>query len=87
LFDRAHYAEATVLGETLADHLFVTRFEDVQGQRGAGKQDDIEREQGDQSVQEVSGGEHGHVLSPKRARTGALRLIVSQRLTSRVTEE
>jgi len=72
LFDSAHYAEGTVLGETLANHFFVARFEDVQGQRSTWKQDDIEREQGNEGVQAVSGGKHGRVLLAKRARTGAM---------------
>jgi len=40
----ANYAERTALGETFADHLFVARLEDVQGQGSTGKEDDIERE-------------------------------------------
>jgi hypothetical protein len=40
-----------MLGEAFRNQLFVPRFEDVQGQRRGGEQDDIEREQGDEGVQ------------------------------------
>jgi hypothetical protein len=46
LLDGADYAEGAMLGEAFADHFFVTRFEDVQGQGSVGEQNDIEREQG-----------------------------------------
>ncbi len=45
LLDRAHDAEIAMLGEALANHFFVSRFEDVQGQGRAREQDDFEREQ------------------------------------------
>ena len=65
LLDNAHHTEGAMLGQTLADHFLVAWFEDVQGQRSAGEQDDIEREQRDEGVQGVSGGERG--LSAKGA--------------------
>lgn len=39
----ADYAEQCFLFQTLADHLLVPRFEDVQRQRGAREQDNIQR--------------------------------------------
>ena len=42
----AHHAKGAMLGETLANHFFVARFENVQGQGSAGEQDDVERKQG-----------------------------------------
>jgi hypothetical protein len=35
-----------MLGEAFGDHFLIARFENVQGQRSAGEQDDFEREQG-----------------------------------------
>jgi hypothetical protein len=49
----------------------------VQGQRSAGEQDNVEREQGDKGVQEISGGS-----ACVRANMSAPSLIVRQRLTS-----
>src|SRR5580700_11646680 len=46
LLDRAHYAEMPMLSQALANHFFVARFENVQGQGSAGEQDDIKRKQG-----------------------------------------
>jgi len=43
--ERAHHAKWRVVGQTLADHLLVAWLEDVQGQRCARKQNNIEREQ------------------------------------------
>jgi hypothetical protein len=48
LLDGAYDAESLVPGEALADHLFVTWLENVQGQGRAGEQDNVEREEGDQ---------------------------------------
>ena len=59
LFDGAHDPEDASLGEAFADHFLVVRFEDMQGQGSAGKQDDIEREQWQKGVQAVSGDERG----------------------------
>jgi hypothetical protein len=42
--ESAHHPEGFVLREAFGNHFFVTRLEDVQGQRDAGKQDNIERE-------------------------------------------
>ena len=46
LLDGTDYAEVAMLGEAFANHFFVARLEDVQGQGSAGEQDDIEREEG-----------------------------------------
>ena len=46
LLDGAHHAEHAMLGKAFADHFLVARFENMQGQGSAGKQDDFEREQG-----------------------------------------
>jgi hypothetical protein len=54
----------------------------VQGQGSAGEQDDVEREQGDEGVQAVSGVERGDQRENECASP-----IVPQRLTSQVTEE
>ena len=44
LFRRQHYAESSVMVEALPDHFFVTRLENVQRQRRARKQYDVEWE-------------------------------------------
>jgi hypothetical protein len=44
-------AESLVPGEAFADHLFVAGLENVQRQRCAGEQDNVEREEGDQRGQ------------------------------------
>jgi len=54
LFHGPHHSEAALLGEAFADHFFVTWFEDVQGQRNAGKQDDVEGKEWQEGVQSVS---------------------------------
>ena len=79
LLDGAHHAEGAMLGEAFADHFFVARLEDVQGQGSAGEQDDIEREQGYKGVQASLRGDRG--------RNQRAVLIVPQRLTSQVAEE
>ena len=55
LLHGADYAEDTILRQAFADHFFIARFEDVQRQGSAGEQYDIEREQGDENGQGVSG--------------------------------
>jgi hypothetical protein len=45
LFQGAHHAEGRVVYPTLTHHLLVSWLENVQGQRSAGKQDHVEREQ------------------------------------------
>ena len=52
VFNRAHYAECAVRFQALANHFFVARFKNVQRQGSAGKENDIEREQGDKNFQE-----------------------------------
>jgi len=44
LFDGAHDAEVAMLSETFANHFFIARLEDVQGQGSAGEQNNVERE-------------------------------------------
>jgi len=51
----ANYAELLFLLQALSDHFPVARLEDVQGQRSAGKQDDLEWEKGEQGIQAASG--------------------------------
>jgi len=58
LLQGTHHAEDPILSQAFANHFFVAWFEDVQGQGSAGEQDDIEREQRDEGVHGVSGGEH-----------------------------
>ncbi len=48
LVQGADHAERRVVCPTLADHLFVARLENVQGQGSAGEQHNVEREQGKQ---------------------------------------
>ena len=51
LIKGANDSESLVLGETLANHFFVTRLEDVQRQWSAGEKDNVERKEGDQGWQ------------------------------------
>jgi hypothetical protein len=48
LFEGSNHAKGRSVGQTLGDHLFVARLENVQGQGSAGEQDDFEREHGKQ---------------------------------------
>jgi hypothetical protein len=50
--DGADDAEGAIMSQTFADHFFVARFENVQREGCAWKQDDVEREQGNKGVQE-----------------------------------
>ncbi len=46
LFQGADHAERRIICQTLANHLFVSWLENVQGQGSARKQNDVKREQG-----------------------------------------
>jgi hypothetical protein len=48
LLDGANNPEQRLVCQTLSDHLLVSRFENVQRQGSAGKQHDLEREQGEE---------------------------------------
>jgi hypothetical protein len=48
LIEGAYYAERSLLGAALCDHLFVARLEDVQRQRRTGQKNDFERKQSEQ---------------------------------------
>ena len=54
-FERAHDAEGAILSAALRNHFFIPWFENVKRQGSAGEEDDIEREEGDKDVQEISG--------------------------------
>ena len=72
---RAHDTEGAILSAALRNHFFIPWFENVKRQGSAGEEDDIEREEGDKDVQEISGKCAGS------ARNRALFQIVPQRLT------
>ena len=48
LIESTNHSKNPILRQTFGDHFFIARLENVQRQWSAGKQDDIEREQGNE---------------------------------------
>lgn len=53
VLDRSDDAKCDVVLQALADHLFITRLEDMQRQSHAGKEHEIEREEGEKIAHPV----------------------------------